>query len=239
MIKIGLKDFIIVFLVVISGIFIYNKNKLEKKYDNVIIENKTQKQNLEAELDSSRKTFKVIKIPNDTIIKTKYITKTITQTITDTAFVNITDSNNIIVNFSDVWKYGKYSGFTKYNQTTKDATYQISIMRDSIVYISKIYFDEQTKLLKNELYANNELISNVEGIIDENIYRRIITKEEKKSFIDNIIFNPIIEIDNSYNVNMFAKLGYYDNDIGGYLFIGKNSLGVGLTYNISYRSIIK
>jgi len=221
----------IIFLIILSIFsFLYYKQKKELSE----FKEKTQvdRQNLFAEIDSLKNTFHVVQLPGDTIISIEYIEKATHDTLIDTAFVFLEDTNIIKVNFSGKWKKGDYAGFTRYFKSLGTGNHYIEISSDSVVYTSKIFFDEN-KILKNQIYGNGNLL-NVSTQIDEEVYKKIL-KDEKTSLISNFKLIPSITIDKNYNIGLNAKIGYKQSDYGVFLFAGEGNIGIELNYEICYR----
>lgn len=159
------------------------------------------------------------------------------------------DSNSIIVVFKG--KEGKisYKGKTTYFKLTGNSTYTIDISVDTTEILSRIFADENN-IIKNEVYADGNLIIDAETKIDSSIYRLIYKSthetDESMGIFDRIkavleLNQRIIYDGKIYKADEFnAKVGVkylFNKNIE--LYGNKNILNKGYDVGIQFTPSIK
>jgi len=260
-----LTKILIIILIIISaiGIYLYIQNQNLRK-DNVNKENsiKVLNQNDQAYKDNlNQKTDSLLNysifvsnLKNENlVISSKYnILKTTFVLLQDSLIKLYGNANSIIsdssikVAFNGEKNSIKYDGYTEYYPYNKKSIYDISLYQAPMSIFSLVYLDS-SDIIKNEIYANGNLISNAKTEIDSSVYLKIMSKNinniNKLTFFDRLQLFGNIEYNNNnklMNLN-YGILYQFSNGFSPYLEKQINNSGLifGIGYIKSIRDFVK
>lgn len=124
------------------------------------------------------------------LLKSKYTILIDSINVNNSVAITDTSGDSVTVKFDG--KRGKvsYKGKTIYFKSTNSGTYTISIVVDPTNISSEIYYDKDSNIVKNKIYADGALITDAKTILDSSLY--ILTQNnelnipDEKGFFDNL-----------------------------------------------------
>lgn len=167
----------------------------------------------------------------------------------------IVDTSDSVITISFSGKHGKvaYQGNTKYFKYTGEGTYSINIAVDPSKVKSEIYLNQDSTLIKNNIYIDGALIDDATTIIDSSLYIMIlnndITTEKYNGIFDDIYLSLSLGLknkyeNNEYNIDKFYIKPGISYKIKNYSIYGKydilnKDIDVGIKYSMSLYNIFE
>lgn len=163
------------------------------------------------------------------------------------------DSSNGIIKVYFAGNKGKihYNGETVYFTTTDSSVYSINIVQDKITIETKLYYDKNTKLFKNYVYADSLLITDAISKIDSTVFLLLselenCNKLEEKGIFEKInvfleINQEIIKDNSIYKADQFSlRAGFnYTFNNNTQIYCSKEILNNGYNIGIRFSKNIK
>jgi hypothetical protein len=164
--------------------------------------------------------------------------------------------DSVYVTFLGYKKGIHYNGFTLYNLDSKKSNYELSLVLDTSKINSIIFIDSTKTFIRNLVYIDNELITEIKTTIDKKLFINIINdgglKRDTTSFLDNLSlklgifgisdYSKVITTD--YGIAMSAFIDYKSteyNVYAGYVLSNRaefNKFQLGLQHTLTFKKFL-